>query len=126
MLAYESLDAFRVCHDLTLRVYRTAEQIDERDPELAAQLWGAGLIASSRIARGAGCGNRRMFALCLDRTLGALAEMGYHLKMARTLDYLTEETERDLESLRGRAVFYTTKLLTGLWDGAERGEPPPG
>jgi len=116
MPAYEQLDAFRVCHELALRVYRTAEQIDKRDPELAVQLWSAALIASARIARGVGFRNRRMFAMCLDRTLAALAEVGYHLNVARTLDLLTEGTQQDLESLRGRAVFYTTKLLTTLWD----------
>jgi hypothetical protein len=33
---------------------------------------------------------------------------------------MTEDTERELESLRGRAVFYTTKLLAGLWDDEPR------
>jgi four helix bundle protein len=119
MQAYEQLDAFRVCHELTVRAYRAAEQIDERDPELAAQLWSAALIASGRIARGAGFGNRRMFAFCLDRTLGALSEVGYHLNLARALNLVKEETQRELESLRGRAVFYTTKLLTSLWEPGE-------
>ena len=127
MRAYEQLDAFRVCHDLALRTYHVAEKLDERDPELAAQLWCAALIASSRIARGAGCGSRRMFAQCLDRTLAGLSEVGYHLKMARALDLVTEETERELEGLRGRAVFYTTKLLLGLeCDPGNGGEPPQG
>lgn len=114
MRAYEKLDAFRLCHELALRTYRVAEQLDERDPDLAAQLWSAALMASGRIARGAGFANRRMFALCLDRTLGALAELGYHLKIARALELMTDETERELESLRGRAVFYTRKLLGEL------------
>jgi hypothetical protein len=64
-----------------------------------------------------------MFAMCLDRTLAALAEVGYHLNVARTLDLLTEGTQQDLESLRGRAVFYTTKLLTTLWDQAKEDGP---
>jgi len=124
MQAYEQLDAFRVCHELALRIYRAAEQIEKRDPELAAQLWSAALIAAGRIARGSGTGNKRMFALCLDRTLGALAEIGHDLKMARIMDLTPEETERELESLRGRAVFYTTKLLTGLWDEPEEERLP--
>ncbi len=123
MHPYEQLDAFRVCHDLTLRTHAVLKRIEEADPELSAQLWSAALIASSRIARGAGMGSRRMFAACLDRTLGALAELGYHLRMARALDLVTEKAEVELEGLRGRAVFYSTKLLTSLTDGTEI-EPP--
>lgn len=125
MRAYDQLDAFRVCHELALRVYRVAEQLDERDPGLAAQLWSAALFASGRIARGAGFGSRRMFAFCLDRTLGALSELGYHVTLARTLDLMTEETARELDGLRGRAVFYTTKLLLGL-HGDPEGETETG
>ncbi len=43
---------------------------------------GPPLIASSRIARGAGFRQRRLFAACVDRTLGALSEIAYHLEMA--------------------------------------------
>ena len=82
-------------------------------------------MASGRIARGAGFGNRRMFAFCLDRTLGALSELGYHLNMAQTLNVLPEETVRELESLRGRAVFYTTKLILSLMgNGGHEQESP--
>ncbi len=125
MLAYEELDAFKVCQDLALRTYREAERLNERDPELAAQLWSAALFAPARIARGAGLGKRRRFACCLDRTLGALSELGYHLKMARTLDLVPEESARELEGLRGRAVFYTSKLILDLTeDPDEAGEEP--
>ena len=125
MLAYEELDAFKVCHELALRTYREAERLNERDPELAAQLWSAALFASARIARGASFGRRRMFAFCLDRTLGALSELGFHLKMARTLDLVTEESARELEGLRGRAVFYTSKLILDLTeDPGEASEEP--
>jgi len=119
MQAYEQLDAFRECDELALRTHRVLHQIEDLDPELAAQLWSAALIAASRIARGTGMGNRRMFVACIDRTLGALAEVGFHLKMARALDLVTEEIEQEIESQRGRAVFYSTKLLTDLMDGTE-------
>jgi four helix bundle protein len=124
MLAYEQLDAFKVCHELALRVYRVAEQMDERDPELAVQLWSAALCASSKIARGAGSRNRRLFQFCLDRSLCALSEVGYHLTMAHALDLVTEETRRELDGLRGRAVFYTSKLLLGLVEDPGTEEPP--
>ena len=126
MLPYENLDAFKTCHELTLRVYRVVDQIGERDPELCAQLWSAALFASSRIARGAAFGNRRMFVVCLERTLAALSEISYHLGVARVINLVSEEDHRELESLRGRAAFYTMKLLTSLISDPGRGSPPPG
>lgn len=111
MRSFEQLDAFKVSHELTLAVHRIVDQIQARDAELAGQLWQAALIATSRIARGVGCGNRRMFALCLNRSLGALDEINYLLQLARLMDLLTKEAHQELESLRGRANFYVMKLL---------------
>src|SRR4029077_3257541 len=70
--AYEDLDAFKACHQLTLAVHRLAERLEERDATLSGHLWAAALCASSRIARGSAFRNRRMFAACVDRTLSAL------------------------------------------------------
>ncbi len=125
MSSYEDLDAFKACHQLTLAVHRMSEQVEERDAELAGQLWAAGLIASSRIARGAGFRQRRMFAACVDRTLGALSEIAYHLEMARTMDLISEADHRELESLGGRALFYVMKLAMSLEPGPAAGNAPP-
>jgi four helix bundle protein len=129
MRSFEELDAFKVSHELTLALHRIVDQLRTRDAELAGQLWHAALIATGRIARGAGCGNRRMFALCLNRSLGALDEINYLLQLARLMDLLPEEAHRELESLRGRANFYVMKLLfTSPTDRDRRGgegEPSP-
>lgn len=125
MPRYDQLDAFKACEQLTLAVHRTVEQIQERDSELAGELWLAALIASSRIARGVGFGNRRMFATALDRSLGALSEIGYHLNLARVMDLVSQETHAQLEALRGRATFYTTKLLFSLQVDPGTGSEPP-
>jgi hypothetical protein len=88
-------------------------------------LWSAALIASSRIARGSGSRSRRMFWYAADRTLSALSEIDYHLNMADGLGLLVKGDHQRLESLRGRAVFYTTKLilnLSGLGDDQKRNE----
>src|SRR5881398_2803999 len=61
--AYEDLDAFKACHQLTLAVHRLAEKLEERDATLSGHLWAAALCASSRIARGSAFRNRRMFAM---------------------------------------------------------------
>ena len=119
MKAYEQLDAFRICHELTMNTHCVLKAIEERDPELAAQLWSAVLVATSRIVRGSAMSNPRLSVACLERTLGALSEVGYHLQVARTLDLVSEKQEQELEGLRGRAAFYSSKLLMSLMDGTE-------
>ena len=48
-----------------------------------------------------------MFWAAADRSLAALSEIAYHLNMADGLSLLSKEDHQRLESLRGRAVFYT-------------------
>jgi four helix bundle protein len=124
MSSYEDLDAFKACQQLTLAVHTVAEGLEEKDPELSAQLWGAALTASSRIARGSGCRNRKMFWLCVDRSLSALAEIEYDLKMGYTLGLISKPDHDHIESLRGRAVFYSTKLVLDLAGGEPDGSGP--
>jgi len=66
-----------------------------------------------------------MFAACVDRTLGALSEISYHLEMARTLDLISKADHRELESLGGRALFYVMKLAMSLGPDPAAGSPPP-
>ncbi len=115
--SYENLDAFKACQELTLAVHPIVEVMDKRDPELSVQLWAAALIASSRIARGSGFRSRRMFWGAADRSLGALSEIAYHLNMADGLSLISKEDHQRLENLRGRAVFYTLKLVFELAGG---------
>jgi four helix bundle protein len=121
MMPFEKLDAFQACHMLTVALYKTAETFEERDPNLAAELQLAGLIASSRIARGTGVRNKRMFSAYLERSHAALTEISYLLNMARAFDLITADVHRDLESQRGRAAFYVMKLLLSLIGS----QPPP-
>jgi four helix bundle protein len=119
MMPFDKLDAFKVCHALTLELYKTAQAFEARDAGLAGELALAALIASSRIARGTGFRNRRMFCACLERSHAALSEISYFLNMARAFDFISADVHQDLESQRGRAAFYVMKLLlAGV-------EPPP-
>ena len=115
---YEDLDAFKACHHLTLAVHRVVESLEERDATFAAQLWAAALCASSRIARGSGFRNRRMFAACVDRTLAALSEISFYLEVGCAMDLISKEDRQELESLGGRALFYSMKLVTSLAGGS--------
>jgi four helix bundle protein len=123
--SYQDLDAFKACHALTLAVHGVTEKLAERDEELAGQLWASALIASSRIARGSGFRHRRMFAACADRALAALAEISYHLELARAMDLLSAEDRQELESLGGRALFYVMKLAMSLEPDPSSGGGPP-
>ena len=66
------------------------------------------------IARGSAFRNRKMFWACVDRSLAALYEIEYHLKMGYTMGLISQEEHHHLESLRGRAVFYSVKLVMDL------------
>lgn len=114
MSSFEDLDAFKACHQLTLAVARVKPRLEERDSELAARLWSAGIVASSRIARGSGLRNRKLFLSCIDRTAAALAELEAYLELARELELISAEDHRELESLGGRALFYVMKLAMSL------------
>src|SRR5437016_11074614 len=123
---YEELDAFKACHQLTLAVHRVVETLEERDAALAEQLWAAALCASSRVARGSGFRNRRMFAACVDRTLAALAEISFYLEIGCAMDLISKAYRQELESLGGRALLYSMQLVTSLAGGSpsETGPPP--
>jgi four helix bundle protein len=104
MSTFEDLDAFKACHELMLAVARVKPRLEERDGELAERLWSAGIVASSRIARGSGFRNRKMFMPCVDRTAAALAEFEAYLELARELELISSDDHRELESL-GRALL---------------------
>ena len=114
MLHFEDMDAYKACQELTLAVHPVAQAFEERDHELSAELWSAALVAPSRIARGSGFGSRKMFSVAVDRSYAALSEIAYYLNLADGLGLITPEDHHRLESLRGRAVFYTSKLMLDL------------
>lgn len=122
---YEDLDAYKACHQLTLRVHRVVEAMEARDPALATALWTAALRAPTRIARSTAFSRPRAVAMCLDRTLGALTELAYHLSLARVMGLVSDDDHREIESLRGRAVFYTIKLLMSLFPAPDQGDGAP-
>src|SRR5712691_691321 len=107
--AYEDLDAFKACHQLTLAVHRLAEKLEERDATLSGHLWAAALCASSRIARGSGFRNRRMFAACVDRKLEALSEIAYYHGMRYAMGLTPKDEHQEIEGLGGRALIYSTR-----------------
>src|SRR2546428_12583245 len=116
--ACEEWAACRAGHALTLAVHRLAEKLEGRDATLSGHLWAAALCTSSRIARGSAFRNRRMFAACVDRTLSALSEISYYLDMGYAMGLISKEDHQEIESLGGRASFYSMKLVMSLAGGS--------
>lgn len=122
-MAYEKLDAWKVSHELVLAVWRTTEPWTGPEGErLRDELRSVALLAPAKLANGSGRRLRKPFLRCVDVALGYLVELGYLLQRAHDAGLLTTARARALDGLRGRAVFYTTKLFVSL---ASNPEPDP-
>lgn len=111
MISYERLDAWKVCHELTLGVYEATKPLLDPEPDIAHQLRLAALLSAAKLARGAGTGSRIMFRQCAEMSVGHLSEVRYYLSVAHVMGLISETTRRKLDALRGRASFYIWKHL---------------
>ena len=112
MLTFERLDAWKVCHALALAAFRVVRSLPESsDSDLLSDLVRSAILAPAKIARGSGTRSRRMFLQCVGLAAGHLAELAYYLRLANDLGVLPEDKWQELDALRGRASFYTWKLL---------------
>jgi four helix bundle protein len=111
MRSFERLDAWESCHALTVGVLETTGDLVEQDPDLIGQLQRSALLCSSRLARGAGTGNQKMFRACAEQSLGFLSEVGYLLTVADLTGVIPSDVRDRLDALRGRAAFYTARLV---------------
>ena len=118
MKAYEKLDAWKVCHQLTLGVYEATKPMLDSEPDIAHQLRLAALLAASKLARGTGTGNKVMFRECAGMSAGHLSEVSYHLNIAHVMGMISDATQQELDALRGRALFY-------IWKHISQTMPPP-
>jgi len=111
MKAYEELDAWKVCHELTLGVYEATKPMLDPEPDIAHQLRLAALLAAAKLARGVGTGNRVMFRECAGMAAGHLSEVSYYLNTTHVMGLVCDATHQRLDALRGRALFYLWKHL---------------
>jgi len=125
MMTYEKLDAWKVSHELVLAVWRATEKWSGPDGEcLRDELRSVALLAPSKLANGSGRLTRKSFQRCVDLALGYLIELGYLLQRGEETGLLTGVRRRELDAVRGRAVFYTTKLFVALTENSDSGPEP--
>lgn len=114
---YERFDAWQLCHQLVLEVYRiTAEWPKSEMFGLTAQARRAATSTSLNFVEGAAKRGKAEFARYLDIGNGSLSELGYILRLAKELDYLAPATWEQAEDKRARAA----RSLWGLYRALRR------
>src|SRR5688500_7087087 len=111
MEPYERFAAWRHAHELFLQVREAVRHwpAEERF-ELSSQTRRAAWSFAANIVEGSALRGSKQFRAYLDRSYGSLAEVGYALRTALELGYLTAESHERLETKRTEA----SKTLWGL------------
>src|SRR5688572_4172421 len=92
MAPHERLEAWRYAHRLTIEVYRaTRSWPTEERYGLSAQVRRCAYSVPANMVEGAAKRGRKEFARYLDISLGSHAELGYGLRLAEDLGYLSGE-----------------------------------
>lgn len=112
MPPYERYAAWQHSHQLVLMIYRqTATWPKDERFGLIAQVRRAAVSVPSNLVEGAARDGARPFRLHLDIAKGSMAELGYQLRVARDLGYVSEDGWKLLEKQREIAA----KTLWGLY-----------
>src|SRR5882672_7494856 len=111
MANYQQFAAWRLCHDLTLHVYRVTESFPKHELYgLTSQSRRAAISAGANLAEGSMKKGRNEFRRFLDISIGSLAELSYLLLCAKDLGFLPEPQWKDLEDRRDHAAAVTWSL----------------
>ncbi len=115
MMPYERFDAWRVCNELAVEVYRVTRAWPKSELYgLTSQVRRAALSAPANLAEGSARRGAREFARFTDRALGSLSELSYLLSFAEHVGVMAADDRKALDALRERAGQLTWKLLRAL------------
>ena len=97
--AHKKLDVWKESIELATVIYRVTEQFPKSEVfGLTSQLRQAVVSIPSNIAEGAGRVSKKEFAQFLKITGGSLSELDTQIEIARNVNYISDETKRDLDS----------------------------
>ncbi len=92
MQDYTKLKVWQNAHDLTLRVYRVTKSFPSEERfGLTSQIRRSSSSIGANIAEGCGREGSRELARFLLIASGSVSELGYHLRLAKDLEYLPED-----------------------------------
>lgn len=120
MLPYEWFDAWKKCHALALAIHReTVSWPKEERFGLTAQIRRSAFSVPANLVEGQARRGAKEFRRFLDIAWGSLAEVGYTLRYARDLGYLTDEQYDRLQVLRDEAGPPLFGLLRSMGEAQE-------
>lgn len=115
MMPYERFEAFQACDNLVICIYRHIKSYpaDERYG-LTSQTRRAAVSTAANIVEGSARRGSAEFRRFLDIALGSMAEVSYLLRVAKRLEYLSEEQWRLVDELHDRASRLTWRLYQAV------------
>src|SRR4051812_44617395 len=104
MMPYEKLEAWKMSHELALKIYRKIGSVAaDRLFGLTSQARRAALSIPTNIAEGVAKLGCREFRRYLDISLGSLSELSYLLLFSRNRGLLSAKEWKQLDEQRNRA-----------------------
>ncbi len=115
MLPYERFDAWKLAHELALRVYGVTDRWPAQERYgVTAQIRRAALSAPTNIAEGSAKRGPRELRRYLDIALGSLSEVSFLLRFSRDRGILTDADFETLDDLRNQAGKLTWRFYSSL------------
>ena len=115
MCAFERLDAWHRCHELSLAVYRmTSNWPSVERFGLISQVRRATVSAEANIAEGSAKRGRAEFRRYLDISLGSLSELACLLRLASDLGILSTRDQKEVDKIREAASKLTWQLYKSM------------
>jgi four helix bundle protein len=115
MAPYERFEAFQLCHQLALAVYRETARFPKHELYgLTSQIRRAAFSAPANIVEGSSRRGRAEFRRFLDIAMASLAELGYAIRFAQELNLLDDGRAAALSEAHTRASKATWGLYASL------------
>jgi four helix bundle protein len=115
MAPYERFDAFRLCHELALVVYRETAFFPKAEQYgLTSQARRAAFSAAAGIVKGSVKRGAAGFRRYLDISLASLAELGYVLRLAQELSMLDDDQYARIGAAHTEASKATWDLYVSM------------
>ena len=121
MFAHERLQAWKLCHELVLAVYRATASFPKHELYgLTSQARRSAFSVAVNIVEGAAKRGPAEFRRFLDISVGSMAELAYTLQVARDLKLLDQKSWFALERIRKHAGFVRWKLYAAVGNAVSR------